>query len=147
MATVEVSELIESPLAETWDAYFDERRWPAWVEGFGSTTARREYPQAGGTLSWSSTAAGRGLVSERVLDHEPRRRHRIHFEDPESVGNLETTFSIEGECTRVAQKLDYRLKRRGPFAAFADLLFIRSQLASSMQRSLAALRRELDPPR
>ena len=41
-------------------------------------------------------------------------------------------------------ELDYRLVRRGPFARLTDLLFIRSQMRGSMQRSLARLKLEVE---
>ena len=74
------------------------------------------YPEAGGTLRWSSTPAGRGTVTERVVEHESRRLHRVEYEDPETTGQLSVTFAIEGEGTMVTQELDYRLRDRGVFA-------------------------------
>ncbi len=33
-----------------------------------------------------SVPAGRGEVTEKVLEHEPRRKHRIEFADPTMTG-------------------------------------------------------------
>lgn len=141
MATVTESVVVGAPLADTWEKYFDERVWPSWVDGFGSVEEADGYPETGGTLRWRSVPAGRGTVSERVLEHEPRRHHRVAFGDPETEGELTTSFAIEPgaggrAATRVTQELEYRLRRRGPLVWLTDRLFIRAQLRGSMQRSL-----------
>jgi uncharacterized protein YndB with AHSA1/START domain len=144
MSAVSESVLIEASMAEVWDYYFDPRGWPAWVDGFGRVSASDGYPEAGGSLRWASAPAGRGEVTEHVLEHEPRRLHRVAFRDPASAGELRTTFAIEGEGTLVVQKLDYRLRRRGPFTWLTDRLFIRSQMRGSLRRSLNRLKLEVE---
>ena len=141
MAIVEESVLVAASLAETWDRYFDPRGWGAWVDGFQAAIEADGYPEAGGLLRWRSIPAGRGEVTERVLEHEPRRRHLIAFSDPAMEGELETRFEIEGQGTRVSQRLDYRLLDRGPIARLGAVLFVRSQVRQSVQRSLLAFRR------
>jgi uncharacterized protein YndB with AHSA1/START domain len=146
MATVDATVEIPAPLADVWDLYFDPDRWAGWVDQFAAVVSADGYPDAGGELVWRSTAAGRGQVRERVVEHEPRSLHRIEFEDPESRGELETRFAIvaEGEegRTRVAQRLSYQLTGGGPLAPITDFLFIRSQMRGSLERSLGALRLE-----
>ncbi|MGH2953691.1 MAG: SRPBCC family protein [Solirubrobacterales bacterium] len=144
MGRASQSILVGASLAETWDHYFDPRGWPAWVDGFQAVEAAEGYPEVGGTLRWRSLGAGRGRVGERVLEHEPRRRHRIAFEDPQSAGELETTFAIEGEGTRVTLQVEYRLPGRGPFVWLTDRLFVRGQVQRSLQRSLLRLQHEVE---
>jgi hypothetical protein len=141
MAIVEESVLVGASLAETWDRYFDARGWGSWVDGFQAAIDAEGYPEAGGVLRWRSIPAGRGEVTERVLEHEHRRRHLIAFADPAMEGELETVFEIEGEGTRVSQRLEYRLLDRGPIARLGAVLFVRSQVRQSVQRSLLAFRR------
>jgi Polyketide cyclase / dehydrase and lipid transport len=141
MAIVEESVLVGASLAETWDRYFDARGWGSWVDGFQAAIDAEGYPEAGGVLRWRSIPAGRGEVTERVLEHEHRRRHLIAFADPAMEGELETVFEIEGEGTRVRQRLEYRLLDRGPIARLGAVLFVRSQIRQSVQRSLLAFRR------
>jgi hypothetical protein len=144
MSTVSESVLIAASMAEVWDYYFDPRGWLAWVDGFGRVVASDGYPEAGGSLRWASVPAGRGEVTEHVLEHEPRRLHRVAFRDPTSAGELRTTFAIEGEGTLVVQELRYRLRSRGPFAWLTDRLFIRSQMRGSLRRSLNRLKLEVE---
>ena len=138
------SQIHTAGLAEVWDYYFEPRGWPAWVDGFGRTETSAGYPQAGGSLRWRSIPAGRGEVTEHVLEHEPRRLHRVAFRDPESVGELRTTFEIAGQGTAVTLELEYRLRKRGPFAWLTDRLFIRSQVRGSLARTLARLKLEVE---
>lgn len=144
MSGVAASVPVRASLAEVWDYYFDPAGWPAWVDGFARVESDMGYPEVGGTLRWSSTPAGRGTVTERVVEHESRRLHRVEYEDPETIGQLSVTFAIEGEGTMVTQELDYRLRDRGVFAKVTDRLFIRSQMRGSLSRSLARLRLEVE---
>jgi Polyketide cyclase / dehydrase and lipid transport len=144
MSEISESVVIEASLAEVWSYYFDPRGWPVWVDGFGRVLAADGYPEAGGSVRWASVPAGRGEVTENVLEHEARRLHRTSFRDPSTRGELRTTFEIAGQGTRVTQQLDYRLLRRGPFAWLTDRLFIRSQMRGSMRRSLDRLRLEAE---
>jgi hypothetical protein len=144
MSQVSASVAVNASLAETWDFYFEPQGWPAWVDGFSSVESSSGYPDQGGSLKWRSTPAGRGDVAERVLEHEPRRMHRVAFQDPGTTGELVTTFAIQGEGTVVTQQFDYRLRQRGPFAKLTDLFFIRSQMRGSLRRSLTRLKLEVE---
>jgi uncharacterized membrane protein len=136
---------VKASLAETWDHYFEPRGWPAWVDQFASVAATGDgYPETGGTLRWRSVPAGRGEVTEQVVEHEPRRLHRVEWEDPQSSGELLTTFRIKGESTEVRQELEYSLKSGGLFAWVTDRLFVRSQMRRSLERSLSRLRHEVE---
>jgi uncharacterized membrane protein len=143
--TLTDSIVVQASLKEAWDYYFEPRGWPAWVDGFHAVDSAEGYPEQGGTLAWSSTPAGRGRVTERVLAHEPRRLHRISFADPESSGELETRFEIAGdEKTKVSLELTYSLAAGGPFAWLAERLFVRGQVAKSLRRTLLRYRLEVD---
>jgi Polyketide cyclase / dehydrase and lipid transport len=145
------SVVIPASLAEVWDFYFEPRTWPAWVDGFGGVDESDDYPAAGGTLRWHSTAAGRGAVTERVVEHEARRLHSVEFSDPESSGTMTTRFEIVSEGdeggaggTRVTQEMEYKARRRGPLGPLTDILFVRSQVQRSLARSLDRLRRAVE---
>jgi uncharacterized protein YndB with AHSA1/START domain len=148
MREVEAEIEIEGAIAEVWAVYFDADGWRRWVDGFVRVTAGDGYPERGGTLSWESTPAGRGRVTERVMEHEPRRLHRVEYSDPGSSGQLETRFEMvpSGDGTRrtrVSLSLSYELREAGPLSAITDFLFIRSQMRDSLERTLADLRLEV----
>jgi len=144
MAKLSQSVLVGASLAPVWDHYFEVTGWPAWVDGYQAVESADGYPEEGGTLVWRSTPAGRGTVAETVLAHEPRRLHRIAFSDPEWSGELTSRFEVEGEGTRVALELDYRLARSGAIAAITDRLFVRGQVVRSLQRTLTRFRLEAE---
>ena len=144
MAELSESVLVGASLADVWGYYFEPSGWPAWVDGFHAVESADGYPEAGATLVWRSTPAGRGTVRERVLAHEPRTLHRIGFEDPESSGELTTRFKIEGEGTRVTLGLTYSLASTGPLAWLTERIFVRGQVRQSLQRTLARLRLEAE---
>ena len=149
MASVADSVHVAAPVAVVWRLYFEPATWPAWVDGFGSVESSDGYPGRGGTLRWRSTPAGRGTVSERVLEHEPQRLHRVEFSDPESEGELATAFEPEhepggGEGTRVSQEVSYSVRDGGILTALTDPLFIRPQVGRSVRRSLERLRTEAE---
>jgi uncharacterized protein YndB with AHSA1/START domain len=139
VGVVEQEVLVPAPLAEVWDFYFDPRGWPEWVDSFGSLIESNGYPGAGGTLRWKSVPAGRGEVTEKVLEHEPRHRHRVEFSDPSMEGEMTVTFAIEGEGTKVVASMDYRLLDKSVFARLGSLLFLKAQLRGTLRRSLDAL--------
>jgi hypothetical protein len=144
MTRVNESILVRASLAETWDHYFEPLGWRTWVDQFEAVAAIDGYPEAGGTLRWRSVPAGRGEVSERVLEHEPRRHHRIAWEDQASEGELETTFEMQRQSTRVTQTLTYDLRDPGLFTRAANLLFVRAQMRRSLERSLTRFRHEVE---
>ncbi len=144
MSAVVESVAVEVSLAEAWSYYLDAAGWSSWVDGFGRVLASDGYPEVGGSLRWASIPAGRGEVTERVLEHEPRRLHRVAFGDPSSAGELRTSFAISGTGTMLTQELEYRLLSRGPLAMVTDRLFIRSQIRGSMRRSLERFRIEVE---
>lgn len=149
MPTVAEAVYVNASLAEAWNLYFEPGTWPSWVDGFESVESSQGYPERGGTLRWRSTPAGRGLVEERVLEHEPRRLHRVAFTDPHSEGELRSGFEIEpgGEGDvgiTVGQEMTYRLREAGPLTRLTDAFFIRPQIRRSMRRSLERFRAEAE---
>lgn len=142
MASVRAEILIDASLAEVWDLYFAPRTWRSWVSEFrGADEMDDGYPEAGGTLVWHTGPAGRGQVTETVLDHEPRRVHRIRYLDENSEGEQLTKFEISGSQTKVEIELTYAVLKP-MFLPLTDRLFVRPQMRAMLTRTLEALRRE-----
>jgi uncharacterized membrane protein len=144
MATVAESIEIAAPLSAVWDVYFEPATWPAWVDQLASIVSSTGYPETGARLVWRSGSAGRGEVTEHVLEHQPHRRHRIQFSDPSAEGELITYFAESGAATTVSLEMTYELSSRGVFARVSDVLFVRSQMRASLHRSLVSLRLEVE---
>jgi hypothetical protein len=149
MGRVSTAIQIAAPLAEVWDFYFDQGGWPGWVDGFATATAASGYPDRGGALQWRSTPAGRGSVSERVLEREPRRCHRISFDDDYASGEQTTRFEIVSgtgtpDRTSVELELVYELRSPGVLGPITDPVFVRPQMRRALSRTLERLRSEIE---
>jgi uncharacterized membrane protein len=144
VARLTESLLVHGSLKDVWDHYFEPRGWPAWVDGFAAVERADGYPEQDGTLVWRSKPAGRGTVTERVIEHSPRTRHRTEWSDPESSGELLSEFAVEGEDVRVTLTLDYKLAGGGPFSWLTERLFVRGQVDRSLQRTLLRFKHEAE---
>jgi Polyketide cyclase / dehydrase and lipid transport len=115
----------------------DLDRWASFVEGFVRTLERSpEWPAAGSRVVWESTSAGRGRVTEKVMEGEgPDRFVTTVFE--ERLNGTQTFRVVESEAgSRAELSLEYRLTKYGPLSAVADALFIRRAIRDSLRRTL-----------
>ncbi len=136
--------VVAGPVAEVEALFYDEHRWPSWLDGFGAVSSLQgEWPARGAVLDWTSKPGGRGAVRERVVAHAPGEGQEVAVEDERLEGTQTVAFT-EGErgVVEVALTLDYRLKERNPLTPLVDLFFVRRAMAASLQRSLARFARE-----
>jgi Polyketide cyclase / dehydrase and lipid transport len=112
-------------------------RWPTFVEGFARVLDRDpSWPRGGAKLVWESTPAGRGRVTERVVDAEgPDRFVTRVFE--ERLHGTQTFRVVESEGgSRAELALEYELTKYGALGAVADAIFIRRAIRDSLRRTL-----------
>ena len=115
----------------------DVDRWSTFVEGFARTLERHpEWPAGGARLVWESTPAGRGRVTETVVENEgPDRFVTRVFED--RLTGTQTFRVVESEGgSRAELSLEYDLSKYGPLRAAADVIFIRRAIRDSLRRTL-----------
>jgi Polyketide cyclase / dehydrase and lipid transport len=115
----------------------DPRRWASFVEGFARLLeVSDDWPSRGAKLVWESIPAGRGRVTERVVESGPTSFATEVFDD--SIhGTQRASFGpVEGGARAVVE-LEYELTKYGPLRALADVLFIRRALRDSLRRTLA----------
>ena len=138
---MKVSSSITVPgrISEAEAVWFDQTRWPSWVDGFGHVVKTEgEWPQTGARVQWDSPPAGRGRVVEKVVRYEPRVTQVLAVEDGKINGTQTVSFEGMGaEETRVTLTLDYELKERNPLTPIVDFLFVRRAMRDSMRRTLA----------
>ena len=124
-------------VAETWCT---PSRWPEFVDGLARVgSADPAYPEPGSVVEWSSFPAGRGEVREIVVEYAPASLVASDVEDEATTARQLVTFAEASGGTTVRLELDYELRRRGPFTALTDLLFVRRAQADSLRRTLAGL--------
>ena len=112
-------------------------RWSSFVEGFARELERTpEWPAAGSRVVWESPPAGRGRVTEKVVEGEgPDRFVTLVFED--RLHGTQTFRVVESEGgSRAELALEYALTKYGPLGAVADAVFIRRAIRDSLRRTL-----------
>jgi hypothetical protein len=115
----------------------DPRRWASFVEGFARVReASGDWPAEGAKLVWESIPAGRGRVTERVVEAGERSFATEVFDDS-LHGTQRARFEPEENGTRVVVELDYELSKYGPLRWVADVIFIGRALRDSLRRTLA----------
>jgi hypothetical protein len=116
----------------------DVERWPSFVEGFARPVDRSpDWPRAGARVVWESSPAGRGRVTEKVVEAEgPDRFVTQVFE--ERLHGTQTFRVVESEGgSRAELALEYELTKYGPLSAVADVIFIRRAIRDSLRRTLS----------
>jgi hypothetical protein len=136
----QVSATVELP-GRVYDAeqcWYDLSRWPEWVDQFHEIVETHgDWPTVGSVVVWQSTPAGRGTVTEQVVEYEARSGQASRVEDDSISGRQSVTFTARQDGLELRLALEYRLKRRSPFSAVTDLLFIRRLMGASLARTLA----------
>ncbi len=128
--------------AEAGALWTDTARWATFIEGFARVLEDRDWPQAGGRLSWESIPEGRGRVLERVTDYVPGERLVTAVNEEQLTATQSVTFSPDPEGAYVELALDYELSREDGLKKIVDVLFIRRALSDALGRTLRRFRTE-----
>jgi hypothetical protein len=138
MRTVRAEQTFAASLPDAEAHWYDTRRWADWVDGLESVLAvEGGWPGVGGTVSWRSGPAGRGGVSEHVLEHTPLRGQTVEVSDDSIHGEQTIAFMPEPPGVRVELSLAYQIQRRSPVTPLIDVLFIRRAMTSSLEQTLS----------
>lgn len=124
--------------------WYEPRRWPAWVDGFGHVAkVEGEWPAPGARVVWDSKPGGRGRVVERVTAYEARSGQTLAVEDEQLRGTQRVSFVPGADTVEVALELEYEIKGANVLTPLTDALFIRRALRDSLRRSLSRFAYEL----
>lgn len=132
-------------------AWYDTSRWADWVDGFDSVIEKTgEWPQAGGMIRWRSGPAGRGTISERVVEYEAGSGQVLEIQDDSITGRQTVTFEAVADGVEVGLTLEYRITKRSPITPLLELLFVnravRASLAETLGHFAAAMRNPRSAP-
>jgi len=128
--------------------WYDVRRWPSFVEGFGHVVRADDEWPAGGSVVWDSPPKGRGRVIERVTFYEARTGQDVEVEDERLIGTQQVRFApVATDSVAVQLTLRWKLKARNPLMAIVDATFIRRAQADALQATLARWATELESDR
>jgi polyketide cyclase/dehydrase/lipid transport protein len=130
------------------ELWYDVRRWPTFVDGFGHVHSCDDgWPGEGTTLVWDSLPNGRGRVVERVGAQSRGEGQTVEVEDPRLRGTQRIAFTSLDDGVEVTLALDYQLKQGGVLRPVLDGLFIRRAVRDSLRRTLDRFGRELEEER
>jgi hypothetical protein len=123
---------IDLPPRGARELWTNTSRWPTFVDGFGHVLELDDaWPQPGSKIVWQSIPAGRGRVTERVVECSDDAFVTDVYEE-----RLSGRQSVRFDVGEVAMELDYDLAAGGPLSAVTDWLFIRRALEDALRRTL-----------
>jgi len=110
----------------------DTSRWATFVDGFARVTEQTgDWPEVGSKVVWESGPAGRGQVTERVVDASDDYFATDVFED--RMSGRQSVWFQDGQ---VIMELEYELASRSPFRGITDFFFIRRALSDALMRTV-----------
>jgi Polyketide cyclase / dehydrase and lipid transport len=139
VGSVAVTESFPSSVSEAETRWCDVSTWPRWVDELDHVVSvRGEWPQPGATVVWQSGPAGRGRVTEQVIEYEPLGGYTVEVEDDSITGEQSVSFEAAADGVEVRLALRYRIKRRSPLTGLIDVLFVRRLMVTSLEKTLGA---------
>ncbi|HXD67070.1 MAG TPA: SRPBCC family protein [Solirubrobacteraceae bacterium] len=137
MRAVETVQTFPASVHEAERCWYDTSRWHNWVDGLDRVVEIREpWPMVGGGVTWESGPAGRGRVTESVVDYAVAGGQTVEVGDDEMTARQTVSFAAAGDGVEVTLRLEYRVRRRSPVTPIIDVLFIRRAMAASLDRTL-----------
>lgn len=145
MGTVRARIDVEGRASEAETLWYDAKRWPTWLDGFGTLDrVSDEWPQVGARAVWTSVPGGRGRVIEEVVAYEARRGQTVAVEDEQIRGHQTISFEPGDDAVRIELVLEYERKQSIPvLGALTDAVFIRRAFRDALDRTLRRFAREL----
>jgi hypothetical protein len=114
----------------------DLSRWPSFVEGFAHLLENdSRWPAPEARVLWESVPAGRGRVTEKVVESTGDRIATMVFEE-RLAGRQTFRVAPRESGAAVELSLEYTLTKYGPLGPVADALFIRHAIRDSLRRTL-----------
>jgi hypothetical protein len=130
-----VTEVPLEPVA-TLTLWTDLSRWPTFIEGFGRLVETEgDWPAQESRVVWESVPAGRGRVTEKVVESGLDRIATMVFED-RLAGKQTLRVGPAGPGAAAELSLEYTLTKYGPLSPLADAVFIRRAIRNSLGRTL-----------
>jgi hypothetical protein len=145
MGAVEVTLGFPGSVHDAESLWYDTGRWVAWVDGLDAVVSvDGEWPRVGATVVWQSGPAGRGRVTERVVEYEPLDGQTVDVQDDALTGRQSIRFTPDEHEVEITLRLEYRVTKRSIITPLVDLLFIRNAVRASLRATLARFGLELE---
>jgi hypothetical protein len=145
MGAVEVTLGFPGSVHDAETLWYDTSRWVAWVDGLDAiVSVDGDWPRVGGTVVWQSGPAGRGRVTERVVEYEPLDGQTVEVQDDSLTGRQSVRFTPDEHAVEITLRLEYRVTKRSLLTPILDPLFIRNAVRASLRATLARFGLELE---
>jgi hypothetical protein len=144
MRTARAARTFDANVSEAERCWYETARWSHWVDGLDHVVSvDGDWPGVGATVTWESSPAGRGLVTEYVVAYEPLRGQALEVQDGSIRGRQSVTFTPVEAGVEVALALEYELLRRSIVTPIVDLLFIKRAMSASLGVTVSRFGAEL----
>ena len=148
VASVRVSESFPGSVHEAETCWLDTARWPEWVDELAHiVSVEGDWPKPGSAVIWQSGPAGRGRVTERVVEQRPLESYTVEVDDDSITGEQSVYFDPAEDGVDVTMALSYRIKRRSPLTPLIDVLFVRRLMITSLEKTLGGFGHALSESR
>jgi len=148
MRAVQVGQEFAATVHDAESRWYDTGGWRLWVDGLARVVSVSDgWPGLGAVVVWESGPAGRGRVTERVIEHEPLSGQTVEVQDDSIRGRQSVTFSPVDGAVQVTLRLEYELLARSILTPLLDVLFIRRAMAASLRSTLGRFGAELSGAR
>src|SRR5580700_3539893 len=113
MGAVEVTLGFPGSVHDAESLWYDTGRWVAWVDGLDAVVSvDGDWPRVGATVVWQSGPAGRGRVTERVVEYEPLGGQTVDVKDDALTGRQSVSFTPDEHAVEITLRLEYRVTKR-----------------------------------
>ena len=132
MPAVRATGDLAAPVALASRLWTDVNHWYTFVDGFSHVEQIDEsWPEPGSKVVWQSNPAGRGRVTERIVERD--QDHVVTEVFDSQMHGRQAVFFQPGE---MLLELDYELQSSGPLRRLTDVLFIRRALTMALERTI-----------
>jgi hypothetical protein len=144
MGKLEVDVWVPGTVDAVAPRWFDTDHWADWMDEVEEVlSVSADWPAVGATVRWRSPPAGRGEVTETVLEYSENDLQVNEVVDPEMTARQTVTFTPADDGVAVGLTLEYRISKRGPFTPILDRFFVRPAMRSSLTSTIERFGGEL----
>jgi hypothetical protein len=107
--------VVGAPGIEAEQLWHDRSRWASWIDGFAHLEKLEgEWPEVGARRVYSSKAAGRALVSEKVMRFAAGDGLTLIVEDERITATEVVRFETDNVRTRITVEVEASPKEKMP---------------------------------
>jgi uncharacterized membrane protein len=144
MGKLEVDMWVPGTVEEVAPRWVDTDHWPDWMDEVEEVLAvSADWPAVGASVHWRSPPAGRGEVTETIVEYADNDLIATELVDSSVTARQTVTFTAADDGVAIGLTLDYRISKRGPLTPLLDRFFVRPAMRSSLTSTIERFGGEL----